>query len=210
VSPSPSAHATPTSTAPHSVNSKLPHPDALAWSPDASQLALAVNGEIEVYGAHSPDGTPPIKTYLGGSNVAGIAWSGPIEGETFANVKASPGPQATVDALLTATKLPPAADTSANRPFTKVYVWQFDSAKTSPIAAIADATPDVLAKYPSLNAGVVIHHWAASDTWSLLGGCYRYRVVVTGSIPPVASTVGLANSTLCSVKPSPTPSPSHS
>jgi hypothetical protein len=195
---------------PRPVNTKLPHPDALAWSPDASQLALAVNGEIEVYGAHSSDGTPPVKTYLAGSNVAGMAWSGPVERQTFASVKPSSGPQAIVDALLIATKLPAAADTAANRPFTKVYVWQFDSAKTSPISAITDATPDVLAKYPSLNAGVVIHHWAASDTWSLLGGCYRYRVVITGSIPPAASTVGLTSSALCSEKPSPSPSPSHS
>jgi hypothetical protein len=58
---------------------------------------------------------------------------------------------------------------------------------------------------------VVLHHWATVDTWALLGGCYRYRVVVTGSIPPVASTVGLASNTLCSEKgSSPTPTPSHS
>jgi hypothetical protein len=215
--PSPTASNTPVpvlsqapAAAPRPVNSKLPHPDGLAWSPDSAQLALAVNGEIEIYGAHSSDGTPPVNKYLAGANVAGIAWSGPIEHETFASVKASPGPQAIVDGLLAATKLPAAADTAANRPFTKVYVWQFDSSKASPIAAINDATPDVLAKYPSLNAGVVIHHLAASDTWALLGGCYRYRVVITGSIPPVASTVGLASSTLCSEKPSPIPSPSHS
>lgn len=203
--------STPTASQPHRVNSKLPHPDGLAWSADASQLALAVNGEIEIYGAHSPDGTAPTNKYLGGSNVVGVAWSGPIQHETFAGVKAGPGPQATVDALLTATKLPTAADTPANRPFTKVYVWQFDSTRTSPIAAISDATPDVLAKYPPLAAGVVLHHWAAGDTWALLGGCYRYRVVVAGSIPPAASTVGLTTSALCSEKTaSPSPTPSHS
>ncbi|HET7338713.1 MAG TPA: hypothetical protein VFK22_04140 [Candidatus Dormibacteraeota bacterium] len=207
--PSPSVSQTPGT--PRSVNSKLPHPDGLAWSPDAAHLALAVNGEIEVYGAHSPDGTAPVNKYLSGENVIGVAWSGPIANDTFASVKASAGPQAIVDGLLTATKLPAAADTAANRPFTKVYVWQFDSSKSSPIAAIGDATPDALAKYPSLNAGVVIHHWAAIDTWALIGGCYRYRVVVTGSIPPVASTVGLTGNTLCSEKPSsPSPSPSHS
>lgn len=195
---------------PRPVNSKLPHPDGLAWSPDGQLLAMAVNGEIEVYGAHSADGTAPVKTYLGGGNVIGVSWSGPIDRETFAGVKASPGPQATVDALLAATRLPQAADTAANRPFTKVYVWQFDSSKASPISAITDATPDVLAKYPPLTAGVVLHHWAAADTWALLGGCYRYRVVVTGSIPPVASTVGLAGNELCSAKPTPSPSPSHS
>ncbi|HET9780701.1 MAG TPA: hypothetical protein VFR33_02895 [Candidatus Dormibacteraeota bacterium] len=208
--PSASAHATPTITSPKSVNSKLPHPDGLAWSPDAKQLAVAVNGELEIYNSSAADGTAPVNKYLTGGNVIGVAWSGPIDGETFASVKPGAGPQAIVDALLTATKLPAAADTAANRPFTRVYVWQFDSSKTSPIAAINDATPDVLAKYPSLNAGVVIHHWAATDTWALVGGCYRYRVVITGSIPPVASTVGLTDSNLCSQKASPSPSPSHS
>ena len=196
---------------PHPVNSRLPHPDGLAWSPDGGQLALAVNGEIEIYGAHSPDGTAPVSRYLSGANAIGVAWSGAIDGQTFAGVKPAPGPQAIVDGLLAATKLPAAADTAANRPFTKVYVWQFDSTRTSPIAAISDATPDVLARYPPLAAGVALHHWAANDTWALLGGCYRYRVVVTGSIPPVAATVGLATDTLCSEKaasPSPRPSPS--
>lgn len=209
-SPSASTHPTPTSAAPHSVNSKLPHPDGIAFSPDAKQLALAVSGELEIYGSSAPDGAAPANRYLSGANVVGVAWSGPIERNNFASVKASPGPQATVDALLAATRLPTAADTAANRPFTKVYIWQFDSSKTTPIAAIGDATPDVLAKYPSLNAGVVIHHWAASDTWALLGGCYRYRVVITGSIPAVASTVGLTTSTSCSEKSPPPPSPSHS
>jgi hypothetical protein len=195
---------------PRHVNSKLPHPDGLAWSPDAGQLALAVNGEIEIYGAHSPDGAAPVNRFLSGANAVGVAWSGVIDRETFANVKPSPGPEAIVDGLLAATKLPAAADTSANRPFTKVYVWQFDSTRTSPIAAITDATPDIVARYPPLAAGVTLHHWAAADTWALLGGCYRYRVVVTGSIPPVASTVGLATNAPCSEKaPSPTPTPSH-
>jgi hypothetical protein len=216
----PSASASPSNTPvptlqqtgaqpPRPVNSKLPHPDGLAWSPDAKQLAMAVNGEIEVYGAHSPDGTAPTNKFLTGGNVVGVAWSGAIAEETFASVKASSGPQATIDGLLAATKLPAAADTAANRPFTKIYVWQFDSSKASPIAVINDATPDVLAKYPPMNAGVVIHHWAAADTWALLGGCYRYRVVVSGSIAPVASTVGLAGSALCTAKAPPSASPSH-
>jgi hypothetical protein len=200
-----------TQGSPRHLNSKLPHPDGLAWSPDASQLAVAVNGEIEIYGAHSPDGTAPVNRYLSGANAISVAWSGPIDRQTFANVKASTGPQPLVDGLLAATKLPAAADTAANRPFTKIYVWQFDSTRTSPIATITDATADVLAKYPPLGAGVALHHWAATDTWALLGGCYRYRVVVTGSIPPVASTVGLETNTLCSAKAaSPTPTPSHS
>src|ERR1044072_7314811 len=111
-----------------------------------------------------------------------------------------------VDALLAATKLPSKADTPANRPLTKVYVWQFDSSKSSPLASITDATDAVLAKYPPMHAGVVFHHWTATDTWAMLGGCYRYRVVVTGSVSAVASTVGLSTNTLCSAKASPSPS----
>jgi hypothetical protein len=191
---------------PRRVNSKLPHPDGLAWSPDAKLLALAVNGELQVYNASAPDGTAPVNKYLGGSNVQGVSWSGPITDKTFAMVKASAGPQALVDALLTATALPAAADTAANRPFTKVYLWIYDSSKASPIALITDATPTVLSKYPPLAAGVVYHHWAPTDTWGLIGGCYRYRVVITGSVAPVASTVGLSGNQPClGAKPSPTP-----
>jgi hypothetical protein len=120
-------------------------------------------------------------------------------------VKAGSGPQAAVDALLAATKLPAAADTPQNRPLTRIYLWRFDSSRPSPISTITDATPAVLAKYPPLPAGVVIHHWAASDTWQLLGGCTRYRVVVTGSVPPVAATVGLTGSALCSAPATPNP-----
>lgn len=209
-SPSPSANPTPTVSAPKHVNSKLQHPDGLAWSPDAKQLAVAVNGEIELYGVAAADGTPPATRYLTGANVVGVAWSGPIPDRSLSMLKPSAGPQPMVDGLLQATALPAQADTSAARPLTKVYLWQFDSTKTSPIESIADATPAVLAKYPPLNAGVVFHHWAPTDTWALLGGCYRYRVVVTGSIAPTASTFGLAGDAVCSAKPSPSPSPSHS
>ncbi len=208
------AHPRPTSSAPKRVNSKLQHPDGLAWNPDAQQLAVAVNGEIEIYNASAPDGTAPAHQYLTGGNVIGVAWSAPIPDQTFASVKPAAGPQPQVDALLSATRLPTQADTPQNRPLTKVYVWQFDSTKTSPIESITDATPDVLSKYPPLSAGVVFHHWAASDAWALQGGCYRYRVVITGSVAPVAATFGLAGNTLCSAKPSAVPSiqvsPSHS
>ncbi len=197
----------PSPTAPKKVNSKLLHPDGLAWSPDAKRLGLAVNGEVELYDAAAPDG-PPATKYLGGKGVVGLSWSRPLPFLTLADVKPSPGPQATVDALLAATKLPTAADTPANRPLTQVYLWEFDSSKTSPIETITDATQDVLAKYPPLAAGVVYHHWAPSATWALLGGCYRYRVVVTGSIPPVATTFGLASNAPCSARPSPSTSPS--
>jgi hypothetical protein len=210
----PSAAATTPSTpkpsaAPKPVNSGLPHADGLAWSPDAKMLALAVNGELEIYTTSAADGTAPSAKYLAGGGVIALDWSGPIADQSLALVKPSAGPQAMVDALLDATKLPAAADTAAARPLTKIYLWQFDSTKASPIASIADATPAVLQQYPPLAAGVVFHHWAPTANWELLGGCYRYRVVITGSLPPVASTFGLAGNELCNA-PSPSPSASSS
>jgi hypothetical protein len=207
-SPHPSAAPSNAARAAWRINSKLPHVDGLAWSPDAKQIVLAVNGELELYSSAGADGTAPVKTYLTGGNVTGTDWSAPMPDETAAKLLAGPGPQATVDALLTATALPAAADTPAARPQTKIYLWQFDSTKPSPIEAIKDATPAVLTQYPPLAAAVVFHHWAPSDTWQLLGGCYRYRVVVTGSVAPTASTFGLASNALCSTPPSPSPSSS--
>ncbi len=65
-------HASPVpSAAPRHVNSKLPHADGLAWSPDAKQLALAVNGEIEIYAASGADGAVPVGRYLTGGNILG-------------------------------------------------------------------------------------------------------------------------------------------
>jgi hypothetical protein len=197
------------SAAPRPVNSKLPHADGLAWSPDAKQLVLAVNGGLEIYNAAGADGTPPVAKYLAGGGVIGVDWSGPIPDQSLALVKPSAGPQPAVDALLDATKLPAAADSPAARPLTKVYLWQYDSTRTSPIASIADATPSVLQQYPPLAAGVVFHHWAPAANWELLGACYRYRVVITGSVPPTASTFGLAGSTPCNA-PTPTPAPTSS
>jgi hypothetical protein len=200
---------TPTTTTPsptpkpRAVNSKLPHADALAWSPDATLLVLAVSGGLQIYSAAGKDGTPPVKEYFRRSTVTGVDWSGPIHGQSFASVKAAAPVQPVVDALLKATKLPAAADTPANRPLTKVYLWQYDSSKTSPIATITDATPTVLEQYPPLPAVVVFHHWAPSASWALLGGCYRYRVVITGSIAPAASTFGLGTDTPCDSKASP-------
>lgn len=198
---SPTAIAVPPSsspaTPPHHVNSKLTHADDLAWSPDQRQLAVAVNGEVDLYGAAAPDGTAPSAKYLSGANVIGIDWSGPIADKSFADNTADAGPQGIVDALLQATQLPTAADAPAARPLTKVFLWQFDSTKTSPIATIADATPAILQQYPPLAATVNFHHWSASGTWALVGGCARYRVVITGSIPPVASTFGLASNAPC-------------
>jgi hypothetical protein len=185
------------SIAPRAVNSKLPHADALAWSPDASLLAMAVNGGIQIYRASGKDGSPAVKVYIPRTGVTGVDWSAPIPGQSFASVKAAPGPQAAVDALLKATKLPAAADSSAGRYLTKIYVWQFDSSKASPISAITDATPSVLQQYPPIAASVVFHHWAPSPSWALLGGCYRYRIVIKGSVPATASTFGLGSNALC-------------
>ena len=186
------------STAPRAVNSKLPHADALAWSPDATLLTLAVNGALQIYRASAKDGTPPVKVYLGRTGVTGVDWSAPIPGQSFASVKPAPGPQAAVDALLKATKLPAAADSPAGRYLTRIYLWQFDSSKASPIASITDTTPSVLQQYPALAATVVFHHWAPSASWALLGGCRRYRVVIKGSVPAAAFTFGLGSNALCS------------
>jgi hypothetical protein len=195
----PSAAASPSSATvtARRINSKLPHVDALAWSPDAKQVVLAVNGGLELYAASGKDGDAPVKRYLAGGNVTGVDWSGPFPNKTAALLKAGPGPQAMVDALLTATMLPAAADTPAARPLTKVYLWEFDSTRPSPIASIADATPAILTQYPPLPAGVVFHHWAPSAVWALLGGCFRYRVVITGSVAPTPSTIGLVASAPC-------------
>jgi hypothetical protein len=182
---------------PRPVNSALPHVDGLAWSPDASQVVFAVNGELQIYSSQAKDGTPPVHRYLGTSHVQNVDWSAAIPGETFAAIKASGGPQSMVDALLNVTKLPAAADTPANRPLTKIYLWQWDSSKASPIASITNATAAVLQQYPPLAAGVVFHHWAPSAGWELLGGCFRYRVVITGSVAPTAMTIGLASNTPC-------------
>jgi hypothetical protein len=207
----PSAHPSPApsagSGAPRRINSSLAHVDDVSWSPDGKQLALAVNGELQLYSAAGADGTPPLKRYLTGGNVLGTDWSAPIAGKTAAMLKAGPGPQATVDALLTATMLPAAADTPAARPATKIYLWQFDSTRSSPISSIADATPAILSQYPPLAAAVAFHHWAPSTTWQLMGGCFRYRVVITGSVAPVAFTFGLGSNALCSA---PAPAPTAS
>ena len=196
----PPAATTPSpKTAPRAVNSKLPHADGLAWSPDATLLALAVSGGLQIYNAAGKDGTAPAKRYLTGKGVSGVDWSGPIQGASYESVKAGTGPQAAVDALLQATRLPKAADSLAARPFTRVYLWRFDSSKESPIAAIVDASPSTLQQYPPMGAAVVNHHWTASGTWALLGGCYRYRVVITiqGGTTPAASTFGLGSNTPC-------------
>ncbi|MGA7911262.1 MAG: hypothetical protein WCC30_06910, partial [Candidatus Dormiibacterota bacterium] len=78
-SPHPATPGAP--AAPRHVNSSLPHPDGLAWSPDAKKLAIAVNGDLEIYSATGADGAAPANRYLAGGNVAGVSWSAPIPGE---------------------------------------------------------------------------------------------------------------------------------
>ena len=211
-SASPSARptgATPTASPvqPRRVNSKLHHVDSLAWSPDAKTLGIAIDGGIQLYAVAGKDGDAPAKTYKPAPGITGVDWSGPIAGHSLAEAKAADNPQKFVDALLTATALPAAADTPANRALTRIYLWAYDSSKPSPIASITDATPAILQKYPPLAAQVNYDHWAPLESWALTGGCTRYRVVVTGSIPPTASTFGLQSNTGClGASPSPTPS----
>jgi hypothetical protein len=207
--PSPSPSPIATAIPPRRINSKLPHVDALAWSPDSATIALAVNGGIQLYAAAGKDGDKPTASYLPNTGVTAIDWSGAISDRSVIAIKATPSPLATVNAVLTATKLPAAADTSQLRPLTEIYVWAFDSSKPSPIAAIADASAATLEKYPPLTGQVNYHHWTAPGSWPLAGGCIRYRVVITGSIPAVASTFGLESNALCNAPP-PSPSPSVS
>ena len=200
-SPTPSTKAkatpTPSPVPPRHLNSKLHHPDDLSWSPDAKTLAIAIDGGIQLYAAVGKDGDAPLKTYTPGPGVTGVDWSAAIADHSLAELKPAPSAQKFVDGLLTATALPPAADTLANRALTKIYLWQFDSSKASPIAAITAPTPVILAKYPPIAASVNYDHWTPSDSWALMGGCTRYRVVIAGSIPPAASTFGLDSNAPC-------------
>lgn len=191
--PAPSASPVP----PRHVNSKLHHVDALAWSPDAKTLAIAIDGGLQLYAVAGKDGDAPVKTYAPAPGITGVDWSDAIAGHSLSEVKPAPNPETLVDTLLTATALPPAADTLPNRALTRIYLWAYDSSKPSPIATIADATPAILQKYPPLPASVNYDHWTPAASWALTGGCTRYRVVVTGSIAPVASTFGLQASTPC-------------
>ena len=198
VTPPPQSPASP----PRHINSKLPHADDLAWSPDQTGLVFAVGGHLEVYDAKAADGASAQATYLDGANVSGVDWSDPMPDRTAAMIKAGTGPQAAVDRLLDETKLPPGADTPQGRPATKVYIWTYDASKpgasTSPVATVTDPTGSFLAANPPDVATVDFDHWSAVGTWPMLGGCWRYRVIVTGSVsPPVASTIALDPSAVC-------------
>jgi hypothetical protein len=121
--------------------------------------------------------------------------------KTAAMIKAGAGPQAAVDRLLDETKLPPGADTPQGRPATKVYLWAYDASKpgaaTSPIATVTDPTQAFIAANPPDIATVDFDHWSAVGTWPMLGGCWRYRVIVSGSVAPTASTIALDPSAVC-------------
>jgi len=201
--PSPAASPTPAPPA-HHINSKLHHADGLAWSPDQKRLALAISGAVEVYDAAAADGTAPVATYLSGSTVTGVDWSAPMPDKTAAMLTAGPNPQVAIDALLEATKLPAAADTPQGRLQTTVYIWHYDSSMagsaTSPIATVSDPTPDFLAANPPDATTIGFHHWSAAGTWPMLGGCYRYRVIIAGSVPPTASTISLGATAPCNPK----------
>ena len=199
------ATVTPSPVQPRRVNSKLHHVDSLAWSADAKTLAIAIDGGIQLYAVAGKDGDAPVKTYTPAPGITGVDWSGVIPGRTLVEVKAAANPQKFVDGLLTATALPAAADTPANRALTRIYLWAYDSSKPSAIASIADATPATLQKYPPLAAQVNYDHWAPLESWALTGGCTRYRVVVTGSIAPAATTFGLQSNAQC-LGASPSPS----
>jgi len=201
-SASPSASTAP----PHRVNSKLLHVDALAWSADSTKIALAVNGAIQIYNAGGKDGDKALAQFPAGGQVTSLDWSGSMLDRALADVKPTPKPQTFVDALLASTRLPAAADTGQNRPLTDIYLWSFDSSRASPLAAIVDASASTLERYPPLSGMVNYHHWTATGAWPLTGGCIRYRVVIAGSIPPVASTFGLGSNALCNAPPSPSPS----
>lgn len=198
--PSPVASPTPAAP-PRHLNSKLHHADGLAWSPDQKSLVLAVSGGVEVYDAAAADGAAPVGKYLSGSTVTGVDWSKPLQDKTAAMLTAGPNPQAAIDALLDATKLPAAADTPQGRLQTKVYMWHYDSSKagtaTLPIATVTDPTPEFLAGWPPDATSVGFHHWSAEGAWPMLGGCHRYRVIITGSVPPTASTISLGGTAPC-------------
>ena len=127
-----------------------------------------------------------------------MSWSQELPGLTLARVRATSSPQPLVDALLAATRLPGGDVSVGDRARTKVYVWRVDlhqpGAASSEVAKVTAVTPDFLARHPPLASSVLWHHWAPG--W-LLGGCYRYRVVVSWPSGSVASTVSLGDQRSC-------------
>jgi hypothetical protein len=172
---------------------------SLDWGPE-SRLALANGGGLTVIEAAVEGATPaPPSHYLAGTGVSAVSWSEAMPGLTLAGVKPVPGPQALVDGLQAATRLPAGDVSVGDRARTKVYVWRLDlkqpGAATSQVATVTKVTPAFLAQHPPLAASVLWHHWSAAD-W-LLGGCYRYRVLVTWPSGSVASTMSLGDPKAC-------------
>jgi len=183
------------------LNSRLAHAGALAWSPDARKLAVSVSGQLLLLDPNGADGVAPLGTYLAGQGVAGVSWSVAIPDRNLESLKAAGQPLAMIDALLQTTRLPAGADTPSNRPRTRVYLWAYDFSKpgaaSSPVATVSEPTPEFLKQYPPQATAIGWHHWIPAGDWPLLGGCWRYRVVVTGSVPTVASTFALGPDTGC-------------
>jgi hypothetical protein len=172
---------------------------ALAWGPDA-RLAAVANGTLKVLEVPADGVTPaPAVQYSAGPGLSSVSWSGAMPDLTLAGVKATSGPQALVDGLLRATRLPAADASVGDRARTKVYLWRLDlkqpGAAGSAVAKVTSASPDFLAQHPPLEAGALWHHWAPAD-W-LLGGCYRYRAVVVWPSGSVASTFSLGDQAAC-------------
>jgi hypothetical protein len=176
-----------------------PAASSLSWGP-SGRLAVVANGGVTVVDTAGEGASPaPATRYLSLAGVSSVSWSAPMPGLTLAAVRKVPAPQQLVDALLTASRLPAAVDSVAGRARTKVYVWRLDlkqaGAQNSAEAKVTKVTPAFLGQHPALTADVLWHHWAATD-W-LLGGCYRYRVVVSWPSGSVASTIGLGDQAAC-------------
>jgi hypothetical protein len=175
-------------------------PSSLAWDHSSTRLALALNGGLTIVQPPAGSATPaPPTAYLAGAGVVSVDWSAPLSSVAFDRVHQVPAPQALVDGLLAATRLPASDDDVSARARTKVYLWQIDlrqrRAATAPQATVANVTPAFLSAHPALAASVLWHHWAPDD-W-LLGGCFRYRAVVAGSGAAVASTFSLGDPSPC-------------
>jgi hypothetical protein len=171
---------------------------SLAWGP-RSRLALAANGALTVIEAAAEGVTPaPATHYLNGAGVSAVSWSREMPRLALAGVRTAPSPQALVDGLLAATRLPPGVVSVGDRARTRVYLWRLDlkqPAAGSELATVTKVSPAFVDQHPPLETSVLWHHWAAAD-W-LLGGCYRYRVVVTWPSGSAASTVSLGDQASC-------------
>ena len=138
------------------------------------QLALAVNGGIQLYAAAGKDGDAPVKTYSPAPR-ASPASTGQDRSRATASaeVKAAANPQnVRRRAARPRPRCRPPPTRRRTAPLTKIYLWAYDSSKSSPIAAITDATPGDPAEVPAAGrAGQLPPLGTASSTWALTGGC---------------------------------------